>query len=228
MPTVQQCFDTFKASPDHQLDEVKKKIDEMAKQLGSSSSAKKQGSVKQTHDSIPEISSVFYHNRGNCEDPLQPTDASDSRMMAFGRPNDPLQLKRQFHQQWTRTWIFQWAIGTLHISVSASATRQNISPDYRTSEVISPQKSYRISIEFVPALALIRLRGLNLSVDNTQDQRGFYLICPLISTFAVIPLESEIFIFVGENNVEGVQNLFQRGLAAPSDRDPSGRTLLMV
>ncbi|KAL8718775.1 MAG: hypothetical protein Q9181_008157, partial [Wetmoreana brouardii] len=101
------------------------------------------------------------------------------------------------------------------------------SPEYRIGEVPSPQKAYRVAIEFLAARSLIQLRGLTLSVASTQDQRGYHQICPLISTFAVVPEDAEIMGFALMDDVEGIQDLFERRLAAPSDRDKWGWTPLM-
>ncbi|KAL8895223.1 MAG: hypothetical protein Q9192_003770 [Flavoplaca navasiana] len=228
LPTVQQCFDTFKASPDRQLDEIKQKIDEMAQQLGSEFCANKQHNAKMSDRRLSQTSSTPSHIQEKCQDPAQPIDSSDLRMTAFGMPGYRSQPLRQLHQKWTRTWRFRWAIGRLQVSVSTSAKGQNISPDYRTGGITPPQKSYRISIEFMPAPVLIQLRGLQLSVESARDQRGFYQICPFLSTFAIVPNDAEVINFVIKNDVESIQDLFQRGLAAPSDRALDGRTLLMV
>lgn len=228
VPAVQQCLSTVKASPDHRLDEIKQKIDEMAQQLGSESHANKQHNVKMSDRSLSQTSSTPSHIQEKCQDLAQPIDSSDLRMTAFAMPGHRSQPQCQLHRKWTRTWTFEWAIGTLRVSVSTSVTRQKISPDYRAGRMPPPQKSYQISIEFVPAPALIQLRGLRLSIENKRDQRGFYQICPLISTFAIVPDDAEVIKFVKENDVEAIQLLFLRGLAAPNDRDPSGRTLIMV
>ncbi|KAL8840979.1 MAG: hypothetical protein Q9205_004023 [Flavoplaca limonia] len=228
MPAVQQCLSTFKASSDRQLDEVKQKFNEMAQQLGSGLYANKQHNVKMSDGPLSPISSTQSHIKENCQAPAQPIHSPDLRMTAFSIPDYRSQTGRQFHQKWTRTWTFRWAIGTLRVSVSKSVTRQEISPDYRAGRIPPPRRSYRINIEFVPASALIQLRGLQLSVENTPDQRGFYQICPFLSTFAVIPDDAGVIDFVVGNNVEGIQDLFRRGLAAPSDRMLDGTTLLMV
>ncbi|KAL9626354.1 MAG: hypothetical protein Q9204_007372 [Flavoplaca sp. TL-2023a] len=190
----------------------------MAQQLGSGFDANKQHNVEMSDGPLSPTSSTPSHLQETCQGPAQPIDSSGLCMTAFGMPNYRSQRHRQL---WTHSWFFQWAIGTLRVSVSTSAKRQNISPDYRTGGMPPPQKSYRIRIEFIPAQALIQLRGLQLVVENTSDQRGFYQICPFLSTFAIIPEDAKVIQFVRENDVEGIQDLFQKGLAAPSDRDSS-------
>ncbi|KAL8920922.1 MAG: hypothetical protein Q9172_004281 [Xanthocarpia lactea] len=67
IPTVQQCFDKYKASPDRQLDDIRTKIDEMAQQLcwrssGLRRSAKPgQRSTLQEMDMFLEISMDHRH-----------------------------------------------------------------------------------------------------------------------------------------------------------------------
>ncbi|KAL8849088.1 MAG: hypothetical protein Q9221_005932 [Calogaya cf. arnoldii] len=110
VPTVQQCFDTFKANSDPQVEEIKKTIDEMAQQLGSRSC-------------------------GN--------------------------------------------------------ERHSVEPMNNTSQTSDTQR-------------LIHFRGLELSVGSKSDQRGFYQICPFLSTFAIVPEDAEIFRFVRANKIEGI------------------------
>ena len=43
-----------------------------------------------------------------------------------------------------------------------------------------------------------------------------------------MPYEAEVMLYARLNNVGGLQNLFERGLAALSDRNESGETPLMV
>ncbi|KAI4263553.1 MAG: hypothetical protein L6R42_001308 [Xanthoria sp. 1 TBL-2021] len=227
MPTVQQCFDTFKGNRDTQLEDIRKMIDQMAQQLGSRSSGNEHDNVKVklSHGSLPEIGSAPSHI---CQDSADLATPRDRATIASSISNYQNQPKGRHYQKWSYPWIFRWKIGTLRVTISTQVTKRKISPDYRADGFLSPQKSYRVTIEFVPAQALIQLRGLNLSVANTQDQRGYYQICPFLSTFAVIPKDAEIMRFVMKNNIEGIQDLFQRGLAAPSDREEDGTTLLMV
>lgn len=227
MPSVQQCFDTFKGSRDSHLEEIRKKIDEMTQQLGSRSSGNEHDNVKVklSHGSLPEIGSAPIHI---CQDSADLANPRDLATIASSISNYQNQPKSRHHQKWSYSWIFRWKVGTLRVIISTRVNKRNISPNYRIGGYSSPQKSYRVTIEFVPAQSLMQLRGLELSVANTQDQRGYYQIYPLLSTFAVVPYDAEIMKFIMDNNIEGIQDLFQRGLAAPSDRDTGGATLLMV
>ncbi|KAL8671388.1 MAG: hypothetical protein Q9168_004120 [Polycauliona sp. 1 TL-2023] len=222
MPTVQQCFDKFKASPDSHLDEIRQKIDEMAQQLGSGSIGKEQHDVKLSHDQSP--SPHMPSNPGHVDQDTACLDTGDcAAATPFGAPNYHIQIQ----QKRSYFWTFRWRIGTLRVTFSTIATKRKISPDYRAGGLRSPRMAYRIAIEFVPTSSLIFLKGLSLSVASKQDQRGYYQLCPLISTFAVVPYDADIIKFIEKNNIEGIQSLFERGLAAPSDRTETGWTLLM-
>ena len=49
-----------------------------------------------------------------------------------------------------------------------------------------------------------------------------------LQAYNIIPKDSLAFVYVGENNVKGLQELFSRKEASPFDCDPSGTTLLIV
>ncbi|KAI4101028.1 MAG: hypothetical protein LQ339_005256 [Xanthoria mediterranea] len=202
MPAVEQCFDKLKWSRDNQLEEIKKKIDEMTNQLGSRASGDQQHDVEPCHGSLPETAIAptdIPQDSIDLAAPLAPVTA------VLGGSNSNYQNRPRglHHQKW-------------------SFTKRRESPDYRVGGFFSPQKSYQVTVQFIPAQSLIQLRGLELSIANRQDQRGYYQICPLLSTFAVVPVDAEVFRLVKDNNVEGIQNLFQKGLAAPSDRNEYG------
>ena len=226
-PVVQQCFDKFKGSHDSQHEEIKKIIDGIAYQLGSRAGGNQQHDVEPYHGSLPEtaIAPTHIHQDSiHLAPPLAPVTT------VHGGSNSNYQNRPRglHHQKWSCSWTFDWRIGTLRVIISKTVTKRRESPDYRVSGFVSPPKSYQVTVQFIPAQSLIQLRGLELSVANRQDQRGYYQICPLLSTFAVVPDDAEVFRLVKDNNVEGIQNLFQKRLAAPSDRDIFGSTPLMV
>ncbi|KAL8974631.1 MAG: hypothetical protein Q9197_001119 [Variospora fuerteventurae] len=224
MPTVQQCFNTFKANSDNQLDEIQRKMDEMAQQLGSMFGETEHENKLSSCDPIPKIYNEPTHLH---QDQANLAASCNLNISA------PSFAKRQnnFHgrhtRQWRHSWTFRWTIGTLWVNIM-SITSRKTSPEFRIGEFPSPQKTYRLIIEFQPAQGLVQLRGLTLSATNTQDQRGYSQICPLVSTFAVIPFDAEIMLFARYNDVEGMRDLFERRLAAPSDRDDLGMTPLLV
>ena len=199
----------------------------MAYQLGSRAGGNQQHGVWPCHGSLPETTIAPTHipqDSTSLATPLAPVTA------VLGGSNSDYQSRPRglYYQRWSCSWKFHWRIGTLRVTISTTVTKRRESPDYRVGGFVSPQKSYQVTVQFIPAQSLIQLRGLELSIANRQDQRGYYQICPLLSTFAVVPYDAEVFRFVYENNIDGIQDLFQRRLAAPSDRDKDGTTLLMV
>ncbi|KAL8942549.1 MAG: hypothetical protein Q9216_001593 [Gyalolechia sp. 2 TL-2023] len=223
MPTVEQCFQKFKANPDSQLDEIRRTIDRMTQQLGSMSGGDWHDGVVPANSALQEVSNApTHHHQGSTDH----ATVYNLESTAFGIPKCQNRSPNQHIRHSRFSWTFRWTIGTLWVTFSTTTINRKRSV-YRVGEFPSPQKACRVTIDFLPAQSLVQLRGLTLSVANTQDQRGYSQICPLISTFAVVHWDSEVMTFACANNVEGLQNLFERRLAAPNDRDEYGRTPLM-
>ena len=225
MPTVQQCFDTYKSNPDSQLDEIKRSIDQMTQLLGSKASAHACDNGSTTFQMLPE---AVHENGQTGSDLTGIATAGSMDATAFSRSDLGSQDNVRYVKQWRHSWIFRWAIGTLCVTLSTSVTKQKRSTVFRVGNIPVSQNAYRVNIDFQPAQSLIFLRGLSMSVASPQDQRGYYQICPLLSSFAVVPWNAEVMVYARTNNVEGLQDLFARRLAAPSDRDDWGSTPLMV
>ena len=64
--------------------------------------------------------------------------------------------------------------------------------------------------------------------ESRQDQRGYYQICPMMTNFAIIPDSAEVFSLIMDHDITGLQGLFEERLAAPTDRDDFGLSLLHV
>ena len=218
MPTVQQCFDTYKSNSDGRLDEIKRSIDEMTQQLGSKATA----DARDYCSTISQISPEIVDGSAQTDQDLTSVTTAGSRTEHRNEANVRSVKYRR------RSWVFRWAIGKLWVTLSTSVAKRTTSPVYREGKTLVSQEAYRVTIEFQPAQSLILMRGLSMSVASTPDQRGYSQICPLLSTFAVVPFYAEVMDFAESNNVEGLQDLFARRLAAPSDRDERGRTPLMV
>ncbi|KAL9629294.1 MAG: hypothetical protein Q9204_005354 [Flavoplaca sp. TL-2023a] len=199
IPTVQQCFEKYKASPDRQLDDIRKTIDEMAQQVSSRSGG---DGISSSWSSTPSRSQSHIH-----QDSVDLIKPYDLRTSTFGASKYQNQPKSRLYKRWSYSWIFEWTIGRLYVTISTSVMKRSTSPDYSTIGSLPSQKAGRVT--------------------NTRDQRGYYQIYPFLSTFAVVPGDAEVIEYARMNDVEGLQSLFQRGLAAPSDRDKGGRTPLM-
>ena len=226
IPTVKQCFDQYKANSDSRLDSINNSIDEMAHQL-----------ERELHSNTRDISEVptqepsiaISSPESSEEVKACGTNASATSISldCFAPNGQHVSGRRIRH--WRHSWIFRWAIGTCWVTISTSQLgRRRESNVFYTGDTPFSQTAYRVTIDFQPAQSLLAMRGITLSMGRTQDQRGYSRICPSMSTFAVVPQSADVMSFARTNNVEGLQHLFRRGLAAPSDRTELGKTPLIV
>lgn len=223
-PIMEQYFNTFKANTDDQSRTMLKKPDEMAEYFGQELLETSHScSSRASHlRSDPAIDKKCIQDDPGATGLLEPAQMRYESFMVPERPNEFLARRSK---QWRRSMVTKWPIGTLRVTVTSTHTTSNVS---YVGEIPQPQATYRITIEFQPAQNLITLRGLTLSLAHIQDQRGHYQVCPLLATFAVVPEYADVMIFARKNDVAGLQSLFERRLAAPSDRDEEGETPLMV
>lgn len=226
VPTVKQCFDQLKANSDSQLDSINSSIDEVAHQVERGF----QSNFRETHGVSTQESSIATDSPEPLGD-LKACGTTVSATTVFPdcfAPNGRCMSGRRI-RHWRRSWTFHWAIGTCWISISTTQFRRRRESNvFYTGGTPFSQNAYRVTIDFLPTQSLVAMRGIALSLGRTQDQRGYPRISPAMSTFAVVPGYADVMTFAEANNVEGLQYLFERGLAAPSDRDKLGRTPLMV
>lgn len=225
MPIAQQCFATIKADSGRQLDEISKRIDRMMQQLMSESGQRERENVRALSDDSREISNEPTRNH---RDLTASAALCTPDMTAFSMAKRQTKVRGRRVRHWWRSWKFRWTIGTLWVTVSTTTTDRRTPSEFHIGGIPSPQKAYRVTIEFLPAQSLVQLRGLTLSVANSQDQRGYSQICPFLSTFAVVSSNADVMRYARHNNVDGLQDLFEKRLAAPSDRTKKGETPLMV
>ena len=131
---------------------------------------------------------------------------------------------------WSRTWTYTLSIGFICLRVYSSRTRGNHgakSKAFGQSISAWSEEVYDISISFQPAHRMLS-KGVSLTIGSRSDQRGHYFRCPEISTFAIIRFPSEIFTLAASGDVKGLQTLFVKKLASPTDRDIDGYTALHV
>lgn len=70
--------------------------------------------------------------------------------------------------------------------------------------------------------------GMSLMAGSRSDQHGHYLMCPEISTFAIVPDDSKVFKLALDGDIQDLKRLFVAKLGSPTDRDGMGRTPLHV
>ena len=232
-PTVEEFLDSYKSNHDVQLVGIRRNLDQIILDLGhSSQDADVPNHTRGFEDSVmsAEESDTQDDDGASRESTTEDTNLvyngvdvgtlSDSGAVGVGS------------QSWTRSWTFNWRIGVLIVTISASSSRsQHRRRDCQAFNIHKPSSTrytYRVSLDFRPAPSLWVRRGISMVCESQQDQRGYYQICPMLSTFAVVPLDSEVFVCVCERDIQGLQVLFGAGLAAPTDRHPDSWSLLHV
>ena len=93
-----------------------------------------------------------------------------------------------------------------------------------TMKDVQPRPHAQIIFKLLPQ-AVERTLGLCVQFNRLIDKPG---ISPHIETVNIIPCGSAIFGCVKNNDLKGVQSLFDQGAASARDVDPRGRSLLNV
>ena len=140
-PTVKECFSTFKADPNNQVDNILSKIDQMASQFEGGLSENTRGSLRAS-DSGP---------RGECDPESlwdEPRAIDPNRLATVvnntSLPQDiskrpPVRIKH-----YRRSWIFRWTIGTLWVTASQIKTIRSTSNGVVVGEIPKPTISYQV------------------------------------------------------------------------------------
>ncbi|KAL8868146.1 MAG: hypothetical protein Q9174_005181 [Haloplaca sp. 1 TL-2023] len=174
LPTVEQCFDQFKASPDPQLAAMRRKIDEMAHHLSSSPADRTSGDINSARIASPEAGNTSSHIYQDSPDLAYP---HDTRASSFGTPT--FRKQRRLHQQWIRYWTFHWKIGTVRVSISTAANKRQVP----RNTVLCPEDITSV-VEILLALradvnAQFRgsspLHDLFRTLEGDQDSKPLYL-----------------------------------------------------
>ena len=232
-PTVEEYLDSYKSNDAVQLEGIQRNLDQIIQDLGrSSQDADVPNHTKSFEDSIDSAEEPDTHDNNGFprESTTENTDLIYNRD-DLGTLNDSGAVG-VWSRSWSRSWVFNWRIGVLIVTVSASYSRPRFRRrDCQAFKIRKPSLTlytYRVSLFFQPAPGLWVRRGISMVCESQQDQRGYYQICPMISTFAVVPKFSNVFLRVVARDIPGLQDLFEAGLAAPTDRDPNSYSLLHV
>jgi hypothetical protein len=121
----------------------------------------------------------------------------------------------------TQEWYSKRAIGSLTVRIS------NSRPLRKSKR--RGGRLFEVTCGFHPDPKVFRGVGVEAMI-SPQSNRGFSQICPVVAEFGVQPEDSPIFEYSGTGGMENVyrlQDLFQKGLASPNDRDQYGWTALM-
>ena len=235
MPIVEEHLNPYKANHNAQLEAIRKCLDRIVSDSGHLSVGKPASFDDQAGNQSPAV------DRHDTEIPIDkfipctqhPATTTDYMIDAV-RPatSESNHVAQSWTLLWRRTRSFKWPIGVLIVHVSLSCcrspgTRREFEAFANFPPPLTRYSSF-VSITFRPAPSLLITRGISLECKRQQDQRGFYQICPMLATFAIIPDDAEAFQCVERNDVDGLRALFDAGLAAPTDRDAQLGSLLHV
>ena len=232
-PTVEECLDSYKSNHEVQLEGIRKNLDQIILELGRASQDQDVSNhIKGSQESITNAEKCDTQD----DDVLPPETANGNMDLIRSGVSPEAQSNRgkveSWSRSWRRSWIFRWPIGVLIVTVSASQSRSRLRrrscEAFKIMKPSSARYTYRVSLAFQPAPSLWVRRGISMVCESQQDQRGCYQICPMISTFAIVPRDAEVFSCVERGDIPGLQYLFEARLAAPTDRNPNSMTLLHV
>ena len=228
-PLVEECLDPYKSNQLAQLEGIRKDLDQIVSDLGYLS-VKEAACNHETDQKLesalraPELlkDTYFSHHKSSAEGTGESFDVV-IRGDQSHNSDGPL-----WTLMWRRSWSFCWPIGVLTVYISASRCRSPAQVRAFADCNGSTRYSYSVSIDFRPALSTILARGISLKYKSQQDQRGFYERCPMLTTFAIVPDNADVFRCVDDGDVEALKELFAAGLAAPTDRKDDMTSLLHV
>ena len=84
-----------------------------------------------------------------------------------------------------------------------------------------------LDLKFIPG-ENERTRGVCVTFARTVNELAVPRICPHITVFNIVPDDSEMIRCVSRNDLQGIQKLFERRQASPTDVDKDGFSLLSV
>ena len=233
IPVMEGYLDSYKSSHDVQLEGIRRSLDRIILDLGHHS--QDEAVANDTKGSKEPTTSADDFDTQDDNSISRESTTKDTELICCGVGSGISTnsgVVGSWSRSWSRSWIFRWRIGVLRVRVSTSypkpRLRQRIYPAYKTFKSSSSRYTYHISIDFQPTRSLLVTRGITVACESRQDQRGYYQMCPMISTFAIVPRGAKVFSFVRDRDIKGLQGLFEAGSAAPTDRDDRSWSLLHV
>ena len=233
MSIVEDHLNPYKSSQDAQLKGIKTNLEQLSLALGRlSSTAPTSGSPKNPSKNVDASTTTDGVNVrpafGEHPSAYPDTSSFEEAGMAY-RGSD---LGVYWTELWTHTWTFRWPVGVLTVTMMSgylkSLSSRTVCQAYGACTPAPKYYTYHVSLDFRLSGPFLTNRAFSITCGSRRDQQGFYLISPNISTYAVIPWDAEVFSMIVDQNVEGLRVLFSTGLAAPTDRDPNGLSLLHV
>ena len=232
-PTVEEYLDSYKSNHEVQLEGIRRNLDQIILDIGRSSQDRDVSNhIEGSQESITNAEKCDTQDDDflPCETTIGNMDLIRSGVSLEAQSNRG--VVGSWGRSWSRSWTFRWRIGVLIVTVSASQSRSRLRrrscQAFKVMKPSSAHHTYRVSLDFQPAPSLWVRRGISMVCKSQQDQRGYYQICPMISTFAIVSLDAEVWSCVENADIPGLQYLFEARLAAPTDRDPESISLLHV
>lgn len=230
MPKVEEYLDSYKSHHSSQLKEIRRNLDQIASELGRSSVGEHSINVEQDSEGV--ISDLHVSDLGDAAFLPHHEPSNETMGLLSSENSNNLPVAQSWSRIWGQSWSFRWPIGILMVHISASQRKiPSVRREYQAfsvSKLPLKRHAYSVSIDFHPAPGLLMKRGLSIKCNRRQDHRGFYQISPKLSTFAIVPEVSDVFLCVTDNDIRGLRKLFAAGFAAPTDRNEFSWSLLHV
>ena len=219
------AIDHNKSLFDLQMERTRHAIDQMAQSLGRI--LKDRPTVERHPRTQSPAHSVFQSARPEGE-VSHSQGLNEREILSLDEFRSSTDLGDQL-DTFSRTWTYRLSIGFLCVRVYTSRTRSKDGAQSRAfgrNTSAWSEEVYNLYISFQPARILSK--GVSLTTGSRSDQRGHYSMCPQISTFAIISDDSKIFFLAATGDIKGLQTLFVKKLASPTDRAINGHTALHV
>lgn len=231
IPIVEDRLKANKSASEAQIVSIRESIHSMANEFQQSLQSVSRSDANTAYqDSVPEKEGLGRETQEHIQSSAATSLSIGQYPEAYREICPSSALINPAKRLWTHTWCFRWRVGSLHVRASAfqmHSCYQTFSNAYQISH-IGPKIGYKLQMTFIPAQCLLTLRGISISCRSQRDQRGYLELCPILSSFAVIPYNSDVFSFSAKGDLEGLRQLFFNRVGSPTDRDEDGWTPLHV
>ena len=226
IPRIEQEFRTYNSNTDRKLEQARQSIDILSTEVGKTlnTAQEKPRSAIQERD-VGQSANTQMPSKEELED--------ESSVLKEKFEAAPVCRTKKRVDIQRYCWRFTLPIGHIWITIMISSKAKSekgrqAAEAYKTHTHFFSRR-YQCSITFVPIQKLLKLKGLEMRYKVKQDHLSTYLeLCPAITFFNVISPDANVFYYIREDDVDGLQKDFSRRQASPNDRNPNGVTLLHV
>jgi hypothetical protein len=132
----------------------------------------------------------------------------------------PFLHQRQTVNIFRQRWRYRMRIGSVAIEVQTTSRRREGSPKGDTS--------FAICIHFLPDQSVFSFPGLSISWATGPDERGFYQLAPMISTYPILARDHPVWNAISRGDLECVQDMLTNGEVSLRSKGIDGHNLLHV